>query len=153
VTLTRHGGEETMNRHRLLVGLPVVLLITGVLLLGGCGTEKEYAGSLVDTYDKAKETGTAGDMRAIGQALTSYQLDNGEFPSAGGIDTLLGQLSPDYLRMGASTDKWGNPLIYSATPGGYRLVSKGDDGREGTEDDIVLENGQLRTPSGTGLSF
>ena len=44
-------------------------------------------------------------------------------------------------------------MIYRATPAGYRLVSKGDDGREGTEDDLVLENGRLTTPSGSGLSF
>ncbi len=142
-----------MNGHRLPAGLPVILLILGLLLFPCCGAEKEYAGNLVKTYDKAKETGTVGDMKAIGQAITSYQMDNGDCPTAGGIDSLLGQLSPDYLRMGANTDKWGNRLIFNTTPGGYRLVSKGDDGQEGTEDDLVLENGQLKTPSGTGLSF
>ena len=142
-----------MSRHRSMRTPPALLLIVGLLLLGACGTEKEYAGSLVNTYDKAKETGTAGDMRAIGQALTSYHQDPGGCPTAGAIDDLPRQLSPDYLRMGGTTDRWGNPLTYSATPAGYRLVSRGDDGREGTEDDLVLENGRLQTPSGGGLSF
>ncbi len=142
-----------MNGHRLPAGLPVILLILGLLLFPSCGTEKEYAGNLVKTYDKAKETGTAGDMQAIGKAITLFQMDNGDYPSAGGIDALLGQLNPDYLRMGANTDKWGNRLIYNVRPGGYRLVSKGDDGQEGTEDDLVLENGHLKLPSGTGFSF
>lgn len=143
-----------MNRPRPLYGFSVVLLVMGLLLLGGCGTEKEYASGLVSGYDRAKATGTAADMKAIGSALSAYQLDNGDYPSVSGIDALVKELSPDYLRMASARDKWGQPFGYSASANGYRLVSKGHDGVEGTEDDLVFEDGRLtKTPPGFGPSF
>lgn len=132
-----------MKGYRSMAGWPVILLVLGLLFFPACGTEKEYAAGLVSGYDKAKATGTAADMRAIGAALSAYQLDHGDYPMAGGIDTLVQQLSPDYIRMASARDKWGQPFVYSANAMGYRLVSKGDDGREGTEDDLVLEDGRL----------
>lgn len=143
-----------MSRSHPLYGLSAVLLVLGLILAGGCGTEKEYASGLVGGYDQAKATGTAADMQAIGRALAAYQLDNGDYPSAAGIDALCGQLSPDYMRLGSTADKWGNQFSYSVRGAGYRLVSKGDDGREGTEDDLVLEDGRLtQTSPGIGPSF
>ena len=35
-------------------------------------------------------------------------------------------------------DPWGQPYVYRPTPDGYRLLSKGSDLLEGTEDDVVL---------------
>jgi len=139
--------------HR-FAGVVAAMLVLGLLVAAGCGTEKEYAGNLVETYDKAKATGTAADMKAIGTALSAYRLDHGDYPSAGGIDALAAELSPDYLRIAATRDKWGRPFNYSAGPLGYTLVSTGEDGREGTADDLVLEDGRLtRTPPGFGPSF
>jgi hypothetical protein len=143
-----------MNGHRAPAATAATLLLLVLLLCPGCGTEKEYAGNLVKTYDKAKATGTAADMKAIGAALSAYRLDHGDYPSVNGIDGLIAELSPDYLRMAARQDKWGNAFDYSAGVTGYRLVSRGEDGREGTEDDLVLEDGRLTaTPPGFGPAF
>ena len=107
-----------MNRPRPLYGLSVVLLVMGLLIAGGCGsgkeqasdTEKEpagimqeYASGLVSGYDRAKATGTAADMKAIGAALSAYQLDHDDYPRVSGIDALVQALSPDYLRMASAT--------------------------------------------------
>jgi len=143
-----------MKVHRFAAGWPAILLFIGLLFCPACGTEKEYAAGLVGGYDKAKATGTAADMKAIGSALAAYQLDYDDYPMASGIDALVQELSPDYIRIASARDKWGQPFVYSASTAGYRLVSKGDDGREGTEDDLVLENGRLtKTPPGFGPSF
>jgi len=131
-----------------------ILLLFVLLLFPACGTEKEYAGSLVTTFDKAKATGTAADMKAIGAALSAYRLDHGDYPSVSGIDALIAELNPDYLRASVRRDKWGQPFSYNDNATGYRLVSPGEDGREGTEDDLVLEDGRLtKTPPGFGPSF
>lgn len=130
------------------------LLAAGLLSAVGCGTEKEYAGNLVETYDKARATGTAAEMKVIGTALSAYRLDHGDYPAVSGIDALAAELGPDYLRLAVTQDKWGRPLKYSAGPGRYRLVSTGEDGLEGTADDLVFEDGRLtQAPPGFGPSF
>ncbi len=159
-----------MNRHRPLYGFSAALLVLGLVLLGGCGTGKgnaadaekenapdmlqEYASGLVSGYDRAKATGTEGDMKAIGTALAAYQLDNDGYPSVSGIDALMQELSPDYLRIAAAQDKWGHPFEYSSSATGYKLVSIGHDGIKGTEDDLVFEDGRMtQRPPGSGPSF
>lgn len=143
-----------MNRHRPLYGFSAALLVFGLLFFGGCGTEKEYASNMVSTYDRAKATGTEADMKAIGAALSAYQLDHGDPPSVNGIDALVRELSPDYIRIAAAQDKWGHPFEYSSSSVGYKLVSIGHDGIKGTEDDLVFEDGRMtQRPPGFGPSF
>ena len=35
-------------------------------------------------------------------------------------------------------DQWGRPFVYVATSNSYMLFSKGEDGVEGTKDDIII---------------
>jgi hypothetical protein len=132
-----------MKNHGFKACWPAALLVIGSLLVFACGTEKEYASSIVSTYDRAKATGTEADMKAIGAALSSYQLDNDDYPSVSGIEALGRELKPDYIRMIPARDKWGHPFEYSSSSLGYKLVSIGHDGIKGTEDDMVFEDGRL----------
>jgi hypothetical protein len=143
-----------MNHRRPLCGFSAVLLVLGLSFFAGCGTEKEYASSMVSTYDLAKATGTEADMQAIGTALAAYRLDNGDYPAVSGIDALVGVLSPDYIRIAAAQDKWGHPFEYSVSAAGYKLVSIGNDGIKGTADDLEFEEGRMtRKPPGSGPAF
>ena len=56
-------------------------------------------------------------------------------------------LHPHYMDLLVREDGWGHPIVYQVTgPTTFRLVSPGPDGREGTNDDIVLQNGAAATP-------
>jgi general secretion pathway protein G len=86
----------------------------------------------------------------FGTALSTYEIDNGAFPStAQGLVALRvkptgtpepkGWKSP-YLQRDVPNDPWGNAYVYrcpgTKNPDGYDLLSIGPDAREGTEDDI-----------------
>jgi len=40
-------------------------------------------------------------------------------------------------------DAWSGELSYKGSAAGYRLSSPGPDGKPGTDDDIIFENGRL----------
>ena len=56
---------------------------------------------------------------------------------------LMDHLSPAYLGSIIRLDAWSQELSYKGTATAYRLASLGPDGKAGTDDDIILENGQL----------
>jgi len=79
-------------------------------------------------------------MKNIATALELYNADNESYPEK------LDALSPDYMDSVPEADLWGKEYEY--TPSGetiqaYELRSCGIDGKAGTKDDIVFENGQM----------
>jgi general secretion pathway protein G len=82
-------------------------------------------------------------MVGIKTALDRYQIDNGAYPSNFNDlilkPTDITNWSGPYLD-GIPSDRWGNKFIYEF-PGkhntnSYDLMSLGQDGKKGTEDDI-----------------
>ena len=47
-------------------------------------------------------------------------------------------------------DLWGRQFEYRGSAAGYRLTSAGADGKPGTNDDLVVENGVVRTAAAVG---
>jgi Type II secretion system (T2SS), protein G len=92
---------------------------------------------------KEKALRTGADLRTIGMALEAYRRDNGSYVSAESGAALMDHLSPAYLSSVIRIDVWAHELSYKGTATAYRLSSLGPDGKSGTDDDIVLENGQL----------
>jgi len=101
--------------------------------------------------EQAKIAVAEADIKSnIGLALKLYKLDNGRFPTtAQGLKALLSKPSSSpaaknwngpYLE-GEPLDPWKNEYKYkfpgSQNPTGYDLYSMGNDGVEGTEDDIT----------------
>lgn len=97
-----------------------------------------------------REAATTQIHSLFGTALSTYEIDNGAYPStAQGLAALRAKPSgaPEaknwktpYLERDVPNDPWGNAYVYRC-PGtknkdGYDLLSCGPDGREGTEDDI-----------------
>jgi len=92
---------------------------------------------------KEKALRTGADLRTIATALEAYRRANGSYVSAESEAVLMDHLSPAYLGSIIRFDAWSRELSYKGTATTYRLASLGPDGRSGTDDDIVLENGQL----------
>jgi type II secretion system (T2SS) protein G len=92
---------------------------------------------------KEKALRTGAELRTIATALEAYRRDRGSYVSADSGAALMDHLSPAYLSTIIRLDAWSHELGYKGSATAYRLVSLGPDGKSGTDDDIVFENGQL----------
>ena len=92
---------------------------------------------------KEKALRTGADLRTIATALEAYRRDIGSYVSGDTGAVLMDHLSPAYLGSIIRLDAWSQELSYKGTATAYRLASLGPDGKAGTDDDIILENGQL----------
>lgn len=117
--------------------------------------------NLLTAIQRSKRSRTAADMRAIGTALGSYQVDSNMFPlkttgaftfSSIAFQTAdLNGLTTAYYE-GSAKDGWGSLYYYNSNGAGYTLGSLGKDrapGSSGTEfaSDIIYINGQFAAPA------
>lgn len=132
----RSNGFSILELLLVLVILGILAGIVGVRFAGQSG--------------KAKVTAAKTQIENIKTALTSYEIEIGEYPSTQqGLKALREAPSGvdeddyrtgGYLEDSISEDPWGNPWVYSH-PGthnnDYDLYSYGPDGNEGGGDDIA----------------
>ena len=95
---------------------------------------------IMDRPDQARVTAAKNDIRAIGNALNLYRLDNSTYPSTEqGLKALiakpnnLAKWDGPYLDKALPLDPWGHPYTYKAPGehGEFDLASMGRDGRPG----------------------
>ena len=124
-----------------LLEIMVVIVILGVLA-------SMIVPNLMGNKDKADRQKVVSDVVALENALDMYKLDNGSYPSSDqGLDALLSEPSgsPEprnyredgYIKR-LPQDPWGNDYILN-NPGSHGKIdisSVGQDGEEGTDDDI-----------------
>jgi hypothetical protein len=84
-------------------------------------------------------------LRQIADGLGAYKSERGRFVEADRIAELLDFLSPRYLKSLHRVDLWGKEFEYRGSATSYRLISYGPDRKSGTKDDLIIENGALRT--------
>jgi hypothetical protein len=92
---------------------------------------------------KEKALRTTADLRTVATALEAYHRDLGAYVTGETGSALLDHLAPRYLNSIIRLDAWSQELAYNGTAASYRLASLGPDGKPGTDDDIVFENGRL----------
>jgi Type II secretion system (T2SS), protein G len=86
-------------------------------------------------------------LEQLAKALTAYHRERGKFAETEDIAQLLDFLSPIYINRPPRFDLWGEQFQYRGTATTYRLVSSGPDRKQGTKDDLVIENGVIRSMS------
>ena len=84
-------------------------------------------------------------LRQIAEGLGAYKSDRGQFVESDRIAELLDFLSPRYVKSPQRVDLWGKELEYQGSATNYRLISYGPDRKSGTKDDLIIENGALKT--------
>jgi len=135
------AGKREGKRRRFggftLVEIMLVVLI--IAILAGVVLPR-----LAGRVGKAKEAAARQQIQAFQLQLELYELDTGEFPSTHqGLDALVNNPGVEgwdgpYLRH-IPKDPWGNDYVYTkeATHNvDFDVYSLGEDGVEGTEDDI-----------------
>lgn len=136
-----------MNNNRLsgftLMELLVVIVIIGVLATF-------VAPKIFDAPEKARRTQAEMQVKAIGQALELYKLDNRKYPTTSeGLKALVEKPSGaknwkdgGYMQK-MPEDPWGNDYVYLSpgVNGKYDLMSYGADGKKGgSEDNADITN-------------
>jgi type II secretion system protein G len=114
--------------------------------------------NLLTAIQRSKRSRTAADIRAIGTALGSYQVDCNIFPVTANstINVVIFQndlsdgMTRDFYE-GASKDGWGTYFYYSSDSQGYTLKSWGKDQNENEDgnfdSNITYINGSFLAPS------
>ena len=93
--------------------------------------------------EKVRRTGEI--LKQIADGIGAYKNERGQFMETNKIGELLDFLSPRYLKAPRRFDLWGEEFEYHGSADSYRLVSYGPDRKSGTKDDLVVENGALKT--------
>jgi general secretion pathway protein G len=109
--------------------------------------------NVVAAIQRARQSRTMADMRAIAGALVLYEQDHIDYPietSLASVDNLRPYLEP-YVGVFKATDAWRRPYVYVSDGHIYTLISYALDGnadlpyRNGPthklEDDIVMSEG------------
>jgi hypothetical protein len=91
---------------------------------------------------KEKALRTSADLRTIATALEAFRRDNGSYVQADSCSALMDNLAPRYVSSIIRLDAWSREFDYKGTAASYHLASLGPDGKPGTGDDIVFENGR-----------
>jgi len=114
-----------------LIEIMLVVIIIGIL-----------AGMVVPNFvgrsREARIKAAQGDIATLGTSLNLFELDKGRYPSS--LSELVTGDRKYIDGTGVPKDPWGNEYVYKAAGDGYTLKSRGPDGIEGTEDDVLPAN-------------
>ena len=141
----KFSANAPKPRHRagftLMEMMLVLLIIT--LIIGGVAV---MAPNLTNS---ASLTTTRGKVQTLEGCLMSYRSDNGFYPTQQqGLEALIAEPTSEprprfwkqLLKQDGLADGWGRKFVYrnpgKRNPTGYDLVSFGEDGLEGTKDDV-----------------
>jgi hypothetical protein len=110
--------------------------------------------NLLTAIQRSKRSRTVADMRALGTALGSFQIDKDTFPVQSPEQDWNDELLPAMYYQGASKDAWETPFRYWSDGEGYTLTSYGKDRQKGGGEsgmyefdaDIIYINGSFVAP-------
>ena len=133
--------DNSKQKGFTLLEIMVVIVILGILA-------SMVVPNLMGSKDKADRQKVVTDVIALENALDMYKLDNGSYPSTEqGLEALVeepsGSPEPRNYREDGyikrlPQDPWGNDYVLNS-PGEHGkidILSVGQDGEEGTDDDI-----------------
>jgi general secretion pathway protein G len=133
--MNRTNRRHIMNTQGFtLVELIVVMVILGML---AALVAPKFFGKI----GKGKQSAVKTQIELLGQALDTFRLDTGRYPTTGeGLDALLNDPGVNmwdgpYLKKAVPNDPWSRPYHYESpgNHGDYDLYSYGSDGSPGGE--------------------
>ncbi len=136
-----------MTKQRSMAGFTLIEIMVVIVILGVLGAL--VIPNIIGRTGAARVTAAKSDIRAIGNALNLYKLDNFSFPSTDqGLQALVekptGLPEPKNWNAEGYLDKvpkdpWGNPYQYISPGqhGHYDLSTMGADGAAGGDGDAA----------------
>ncbi|HEX4381411.1 MAG TPA: type II secretion system protein GspG [Myxococcales bacterium] len=127
------GASFALSTVQAWLRRPILYASTGLLAAAA-----SYGAVVSNVHSREQLTRSVRvDQEAFANALDLYKRENGRLPAR------LEDLVPKHLRAMRS-DPWGNPYAYYRGEGGSAVVSAGPDGKLGTGDDIVANEGEIK---------
>jgi general secretion pathway protein G len=136
-----------MTKQQSMAGFTLIEIMVVIVILGVLGAL--VIPNIIGRTGAARVTAAKSDIRAIGNALNLYKLDNFSFPSTDqGLQALVekptGLPEPKNWNVEGYLDKvpkdpWGNPYQYISPGqhGHYDLSTMGSDGAPGGDGDAA----------------
>ena len=78
--------------------------------------------------NQGKQKATMADMRQIATDISSFWMDDDEYPMVKDINALAKVLEPEYTRKLQRTDGWGHQFYYNTNGQSYTVASCGKGG-------------------------
>ena len=153
----------TQERHRgfTLIELLIVVAIIGIIAAIAIP-------NLLNAIQRGRQKRTMGDIRSIGTAIETYQVDNGVPPNRPGSDldliaTVGGDIAPTFIKRIPAGDGWNQALKWSDGNDEYSISSWGKDRKKDTtlltgpttnfNNDMYYSGGQFTAwPEGTNTN-
>lgn len=126
----REGRAKGMTLLEIMIVVAILGLLASVIVV-----------AVMNQFENAKVKTTRLKLKSVENALRQYSIDNGYPSQAEGLKVLVNPPGGEkpYLET-EPKDAWNNDILYfnPARKGKapFEVVSKGADGRDGTEDDI-----------------
>jgi type II secretion system protein G len=157
--MTRRNGNKGFTLIELLIVVAIIGIIAAIAIP-----------NLLNAIQRGKQKRTMSDMRAIGTAAESYQVDNGYVPNLSGLSPVVGKtdparaqyhLEPVFIRNMPTLDGWKRDIYYGYDSANqtYTILSYAKNGSADTatggamtdfSDDIYFLNGSFwQYPEGT----
>ncbi len=120
------------------VGMTLIEIMVVIAIIGIVASAVGYG--VTGYFAKAKVSACRIALEGIGQHLTMYMTQDGEYPNS--LSELTKKINGGkaILKKSQLKDPWKKKLKYSASDDSFELCSNGPDKREGTEDDICLHD-------------
>jgi type II secretory pathway pseudopilin PulG len=142
--LARAGGVNVVAVVVIAILIPFFLGIVAAIAIP----------NLLTAIQRSKRSRTAADMRAIGTALGSFQVDHNSFPIQQTEAELSNEILPDSYYAGPLQDAWQTGFRYVSDGKSYKLISYGKDKLEGGgvggsydfDADIIYSDGRFIAP-------
>src|SRR6266850_7245413 len=80
------------------------------------------------------------ELETMATALESYRRERGFYVPADTEAVLVDHLSPRFLSRVIRVDPWHKPYYYEGTRDHFTLRSAGVDGKENTQDDVIVSS-------------
>lgn len=115
-----------------------IMILTGSLL-AFTDTPEHIRNIIDDSIHAGRQIATAGDLRSMSTMLDAHYFKHGRYPTADRFDAWMASNFKESHIKDLTTDYWGHPYRYTDIGGqAYRLRSVGEDGQEGTRDDMTV---------------
>jgi general secretion pathway protein G len=131
--------KEIQSRFKSIRGFTLIELLVVMVILGMLAAL--VGPQIFGKVGKGKQSAAKTQIEMLGQALDSYRLDIGKYPSSSeGLNALTTNPGAEgwdgpYLKKALPNDPWGKPYQYQSpgAHGDYDLFSYGGDGVAGGE--------------------
>ena len=148
--------KRSSSKGFTLIELLIVVAIIGIIAAIAIP-------NLLNAIQRGKQKRTMSDMRSVGTAVESYQVDNGVPPnvaSSADIQVLAATVTPTFIKQLPKGDGWGRPMDWTYSADEYTVRSFGKDGKTAASlvtgpttafnADLMYSNGQfIAFPEGT----